>query len=164
MAWLAAQKEGQENVVKISLRTKWICFAKTGNMRDNHGNFCLHEPNPNPNFGLTWLYGTMIKRMQQCYWKAMISAQIWTDLPIKSKTKWINRKYRFNTKGDFYAIFHADTYERKLRKLNLAVFCTAFRLVRGNRRAVNRLFQNIFRSVNRAGLFFRSPLLKLAQK
>lgn len=97
MAWLAAQKEGQENVIEISLRTKWICFAKTGNMRDNHGNFCLHDV-------ITWLPGTMIKRMQQCYRKAMISEQIWTDLPIKNKTKWINRKYRFKTKGDFYVV------------------------------------------------------------
>ena len=97
MAWLAEQKEGQENVVKISLRTKWICFAKTGNMCDNHGNFCLHDV-------ITWLSGTMIKRVQQCYRKAMISVQIWTDLPIKNKTKWINRKYRFKTKGDFYVV------------------------------------------------------------
>lgn len=97
MAWLAAQKEGQENVVKISLRTKWICFAKTRNMCDNHGNFCLHDV-------ITWLSSTVIKRMQQCYRKAMISVQIWTDVPIKNKTKWINRKYRFKTKGDFYVV------------------------------------------------------------
>lgn len=127
-------------------------------MRDNHGNFCLHDV-------ITWLSGTMIKRMQQCYRKAMISVQIWTDLPIKNKTKWINRKYRFKTKGDFLccAIFHADTYERKLNKLKLTVFCTAFHLVRRNGRAVNKLFQNILRSANRGGLCFRSPLLKLAE-